>query len=143
MDGHNLAKIRHRTFEIFDFLLEASDALASKAARVNSEDFKPQSWAMRHLDAALRPSGVIHVTFKESADDARPAGAELGKDLTDMAELLPNGSRVLIDFEGVLTFDADAIDRLRDFDSKVRSRGSRIVLCNLDTAVRASFFPAP
>ena len=31
-----MAKTRHRTFEIFDFLQEASDALASKSARVHT-----------------------------------------------------------------------------------------------------------
>jgi hypothetical protein len=39
-----MAKTRHRTFEIFDFLQEASDALASKSARVNTYALDPDMW---------------------------------------------------------------------------------------------------
>ncbi len=83
----------------------------------------------------------MHVTFKPHADDEPNSNTDLGSDLADLAELLTNGSRVMLDFEGVSSFDLDAISKLSEFDSKIRNKGSRIVMCNLEAAVRASFFP--
>jgi hypothetical protein len=136
-----MAKTRHRTFEIFDFLQEASDALASKSARVHTYALDPDLWRFCQLDAAIRPSGVVHVTFKQHADSKSESTSELGKDLADLAELLANGSRVLLDFEGVLAFDSDAIIKLSEFHSKLQHKGSRVVLCNLEPTVQGSFFP--
>lgn len=143
-----MAKIRHRTFEIYDFLLEASEALATKSARQNTYAIDPSQWEFQQLDAALRPSGVVHISFKPHADDdsklTKISKTELGRDLSgdlaDLAELLSNNSRVLLDFEGVLEYAADAVIKLGEFDSKLRNKGSRIVLCNLEPAVRESFF---
>ncbi len=45
-----MAKIRHRTFELFDFLQEASDALATKSASVNTYAVDPKQWKFRQLD---------------------------------------------------------------------------------------------
>ena len=55
-----------------------------------------------------------------------------------MAGLLVNGSRVLRDFEGVLEFGTDSIIKLTEFNSKLQTKGSRVVLCNLDPTVRVS-----
>jgi hypothetical protein len=134
-----MAKTRHRTFEIFDFIQEASDALASKSARVNTYALDPDLWRFRQLDSAIKPSGMVHVTFKQDTDSE--SMSDLGGDLTDLAELLTNGSRVLLDFEGVLAIDSDAIINLTEFHDKLQNKGSRVVLCNLESAVRASFFP--
>lgn len=136
-----MAKIRHRTFEIFDFVQEANDALASKAARVITYALDPDLWRFRQLNVAIKPSGVVHVTFKQPTDAESESISDLGSDLADLAELLTNGSRVLLDFEGVRAFDAGAIAKLNEFDVKLRHKGSRVVLCNLESAVRASFFP--
>ena len=136
-----MAKTRHRTFEIFDFLQEASDALASKSARVPTYALDPDLWRFRQLDVAIKPSGLAHVTFKQHADSESDLINDLTKDLADLAELLTNGSRVLLDFEGVRTFDADAIAKLTDFHGKLQHKGSRVVLCNLAPTVQASFFP--
>lgn len=136
-----MAKSRHRTFEIFDFVQEASDALASKSARVNTYALDPDLWRFRQLDAAIRPSGAVHVTFKQDTESESESMNDLGKDLTDLAELLTNGSRVLLDFEGVQAFDSDAIIKLTEFQNQLQNKGSRVVLCNLESAVRSSFFP--
>lgn len=135
-----MAKIRHRTFEIFDFLLEASDALASKSAGVTTYALDPSRWEFRQLDATLRPSGVIHLTFKPAVAGQSASRVDLGRDLAELAELLTNNSRLLVDFEGVPAFDAEGVIRLNEFDSKLRNKGSRIVLCNLEPAVRDTFF---
>ena len=136
-----MAKTRHRTFELFEFLQEASDALASKSARLKTYTLDPDLWRFHHLDAAIMPSGVVHVTFKQQSDSESQPLSDLGKDLADLAAFLTNGSRVLLDFEGVLAFDSDAIIKLTEFHSKLQNKGSRVVLCNLGSEVRASFFP--
>ena len=135
-----MAKTRHRTFEIFDFVQEASDALASKSARVHTYALDPDLWRFRLLDSVVTPSGVVHVTFKQDTDSESELMSDLGRDLTDLIELLPNGSRVLLDFEGVLEIDSDVISKLTEFHNKLQYKGSRVVLCNLGSAVRASFF---
>ena len=135
-----MAKIRHRTFEIFDFLQEATDALASKSARLSTNVSDPESWRFRQLIAARRSSGIVHITFKQRAPVADSVN-DLGMDLTDLAALLINGSRVLLDFEGVLEFDTDSIIELTEFNRKLHTKGSRVVLCNLEPTVRVSFFP--
>lgn len=136
-----MAKTRHRTFEIFEFVEEASDALASKSARVNAYTLDPDLWRFRHLDAVVTPSGVTHVTFKPATDAESQSLQEFGKDLTDLAEWLTNASRVLLDFDGVQEFGPNAIARLAEFHGKLQHRGSRLVLCNLGPSVHASFFP--
>jgi hypothetical protein len=140
-EEREMAKTRHRTFEIFDFVQEACDALASKSARANTYALDPDLWRFRQLDSAIKPSGVVHVTFKQDTDSESESMSDLGRDLTDLAELLTNGSRVLLDFEGLLAIDSDAIIKLSEFQDKLQSNGSRVVLCNLESAVRASFFP--
>lgn len=140
-EQHDIAKIRHRNFEIFDFVQEASDALASKSARVNTYTLDPDLWRFRQLDVAIRPSGVAHVTFKQPSLSDADSVDDIGTDLADLAGLLVNGSRVLMDFEGVLEFGTDSIIKLTDFNSKLQTKGSRVVLCNLESTVRDSFFP--
>ena len=136
-----MAKIRHRTFEIFDFVKEASDSLASKSARQNTYSLDPDLWRFRHLNAAIKPSGVAHITFKQESDAESESMSDLAKDFADLAELLTNGSRVLLDFEGVVEFDAEAISKLGDFHRKLQHKGSRVVLCNLEPTVKSSFLP--
>lgn len=140
-----MAKIRHRTFEIFEFLQEASQALASKSAREPTYSLDPDLWRFRQLDTVIRSSGVVHVTFKRNANDESKSTidhvTDLAGDLVDLAEQLPNGSRVLLDFEGVQTFNPDAVAKLTEFKSKLQHKGSRVVLCNLEPTVQASFFP--
>ena len=138
-----MAQIRHRTFEIFDFAQEAIDALASKSARVHAYALDPELWRFHQLDTSIRPSGVVHVTFKPLADGDSESMSKFGTDLTDLAKSLTNGSRVLLDFEGVVAFDADAVAKLTKFNSKLQSKGSRVVLCNLEPTAQASFFSQP
>ena len=128
-------------FEIFDFLQEATSALASKAGRLTTDASDPESWRFRQLVAARRPSGVVHITFKQRALSDADSVNDLGMDSAELAGLLINGSRVLLDFEGVLEFGTDSISQLTEFDRKLKTKGSRVVLCNLEPTVRVSFFP--
>lgn len=136
-----MAKIPHRTFEIFDFLQEASDALASKSARVSSSALDADLSNLRQLEANVRPSGVVHVTFQQPPSTEPESMSGFGNDLADLAKLLTNGSRIMLDFEGVSRFESDAVSKLGDFQGKLKNKGSRVVLCNLEPAVRALFFP--
>ncbi|KAA1258835.1 hypothetical protein LF1_13590 [Rubripirellula obstinata] len=136
-----MAQVRHRTFEIFDFEQEASDALATKSARVNTYALDPDLWRFLQLDVTIRPTGVTHVMFKNPTMVNAESISELRKDFADLAEHLTNGSRVLLDFAGVTEFDRDAVIKIGEFRVVLQNKGSRVVLCNLDTEARASFFP--
>ncbi len=141
-----MAKIRHRTFEMFDFLQEASDALASKSARPVTYAADSALWGLRQLDVTIKPSGVVHATFKPPSGKSRPGNeaewmSDFSNDLGELIKSLTSGARVMLDFEGVETFTPDAIARLGELQSKLKNKGSRIVLCNLEPEVRAMFFP--
>ena len=136
-----MAKIRHRTFEIFDFLQEATDALSSKSPGVTTDTSDPKSWRFRQLIAERRPSGVIHITFKQCGISGANSANDLYADLMQLTGLLVNDSRVLLDFEFVQEFGTDSIIKLTDFNSRIQYKGSRVVLCNLEPTVRESFFP--
>ena len=136
-----MAKTRHRTFEMFDVLQEATSALASKLPCVTTGGSDPESWRFRQLIAVTRPSGVVHITFKQGALSKADSVNEFGTGLAHLTGLFVNGSRVLLDFEGVLEFGTDSIIKLTEFNSKLQTKGSRVVLCNLEPTVRVSFFP--
>ncbi len=135
-----MAKYRHRTFEMFDFSDEATCALASKSTRPAAYVDDPESWAFQHL-VALRRAGVIHVKFKQRKRLAAEFSSQLRTDFWQLADSLVNDSRVLLDFECLSEFGSGCIDELKRFNAKLQSKGSRVVLCNLEPAVRASFFP--
>lgn len=136
-----MTKTRHRIFEIFDSAEEAKGALATKSAIPKTDTDDPQSWSLRRL-AASHSAGIVHVKFKKksefnSADTLR----EFSSDLSEFAGSLANGSRVLLDLEGLREFGAEPIAELENFSQKLRAKGSRFVLCNLNQLVEASFFP--
>ena len=135
-----MAKYRHRTFEMFDFLDEARCALASKSTRSAAAVDDSESWSLEHL-VALRQAGVIHVKFKKGKRLATELSSELRTDFSQLADSLVNDSRVLMDFECLDEFGSGCIDELKRFNAKLQSKGSRMVLCNLESVVRAAFFP--
>ena len=63
------------------------------------------------------------------------------KGLADLAVLLTNCSRVLLDFEGVSVFDPTESAKLTEFSGKLQNEDCRVVLRNLEPIVQASFFP--
>jgi anti-anti-sigma regulatory factor len=89
-----------------------------------------------------RRGRVIHVTFQSpyraEQDDARDLRADFAK----LASSLVNDSPVLMDFEGLEEFSPKCVDDLALFLRRLQSKGSRIALCNLGPAVKASFFPS-
>lgn len=135
-----MAKHRHRTFEMFDFPEEASLALGSKATRVMSESEDPVGWAFHHLFAS-RTASVIHVRFKSPGPCDADTLNDLRADFSKLSDALVNDSQVLLDFEGVSEFCPGSIEALESLNAKLKSRGSRLTICNLEPAVQASFFP--
>ncbi len=136
-----MTKTRHRTFEIFDSAEEAKGALASKSAIRQSNADDLQSWPLRQL-VASHSAGIVHVKFIKTELIGAGRLRELSDDLSELAGVLANGSRVLLDLEGVHEFGAESIAELVNFNQKLRAKGSRFVLCNLNPAVEASFFPS-
>ena len=135
-----MAKYRHRTFEMFDFPDEATSALASKSTRPAADREDPESWTFQQL-VAVRTASVIHVKFKKRERSAEELSTQFRKDFSQLADSLVNGSSVLLDFESLSEFGSECIDELGRFNGKLQSKGSRMALCNLEPAVRASFFP--
>lgn len=135
-----MAKYRHRTFEMFDFLQEATQALLSKSRRPSLVKTDANLWTFLRLNVSQTDS-VIHVTFKKTDQDAESALEDLGKDLNLMANSLDIDSQVVVDFEGLQEFSPESIALLGVFSRRLQSKGSRITLCNLELSVREAFFP--
>jgi hypothetical protein len=134
-----MAKIAHRIFEIYESREEATRALTPKTKKTATEASPPDSWTFEHL-AVSRSAGVTHVQFPEASsyDEATVAG--LREDFAQLADKLGMDSKVLVDFTGVVLFDAAFIDALLVFSRKLRTKGSRIALCCLAPTARAFFF---
>ena len=137
-----MAKHRHRTFEMFDTYCEAARALESKSLQraVRQSHETDEDWTFQCL-VVSRDGRLIQVTFKSPNRPEQDQVRDLRADFTRLADSLVNDSPVLMDFEGLEEFSARSVDELALFLRKLRSKGSRIALCNLGPAVRASFFP--
>lgn len=138
-----MAKHRHRTFEMFDTYNEAARALESKSSQkvVQQSHETDEVWTFQRLMVS-RSGRVIHVTFQSPNRLEQDHARELRADFAKLADSLVNDSPVLMDFEGLEEFSARCVDELALFLRKLQSKGSRIALCNLGPAVRASFFPS-
>ena len=134
-----MAKYRHRIFEMYEFRDEATRALTPKSARPDTEATAPESWTFKHLDVSHSPS-LAHVQFKRAQAFGEETATDLRVDFSQLADRLVRDSKVLLDFVGVKSFCAAAIDELVLFNQKLRTKGSRIALCSLDPSVHQSFF---
>ena len=136
-----MAKYRHRIFEMYEFRDEALLALKPRSAPAMAEDAAAESWAAKHLAVSLA-AGVTHVQFKEMRNFGERTLCELQEDFAQLADRLDRNSRLLLDFTGVESFSKESIDALALFNQKLRTKGSRIVLCCLEPATREAFFAA-
>ena len=84
---------------------------------------------------------VLHVQFVGSKCDGAETLSELKSDFLELSQNLARNSKVLIDFEGVESFCAGAIELIVEFDKRLRNKGSRVVLCCIDSGVLENFFP--
>lgn len=136
-----MAKYPHRVFEMYDFRDEAVCALTPKSASPVIEAKISESWDFELLDVSQSAS-VTHVGFNKSQNFTDGTTSELRRDFAQLTNKLAIGSRVLLDFTGLNSFSTASIDTLVSFNTHLRHKGSRIVLCCLDPVVRGSFFPA-
>jgi hypothetical protein len=135
-------KHRHRTFEMFDTYDEAATALESKTSqKIVQQNYETDEVRTFRCLAVSRGACVIHVTFKSQSRPEQDDASNLRVDFAKLAGSLVNDSPVLIDFEGLGEFSARSVDELALFCRKLQTKGSRLALCNLGGAVRASFFP--
>jgi hypothetical protein len=134
-----MAKIPHRLFEIYESREEAARELTPKSVKAVTESGAPESWEFEHL-VVSRSWGMTHVQFAEASDISEATVAGLRADLAQLADKLDMDSKVLVDFSGVVSFQAAWIDALRVFGGKLRTKGSRFALCCLAPGVREAFF---
>ena len=138
-EEENMAKYRHRIFELYEFRDEAMHALTPKSARPVPEATAPESWTFTHLTVS-RSASVALVQFKSAQAFGKETVNELRVDFSQLAERLVRDSKVLLDFVGVKSFCDGSVDELILFNQKLRTKGSRIALCCLEPAVHESFF---
>ena len=134
-----MAKYRHKIFEMYDFRDEAILALTPKSEKVATELTDPESWRFKHL-AVSRPAGVTVVEFKGVPKFGEENVKEVGEDFVQLAKLLDQDNKVLVDFTGVVSVNRSFIDALVLFTKLLQTKGSRIALCALEPTTRESFF---
>jgi MFS superfamily sulfate permease-like transporter len=126
---------------MYDFRDEAILALTPKRDKPETESTTPKSWTLKHL-AVSRSASVMHVHFKGAQTFGEKAASGLRDDFAQLADGLSKDSKVVLDFAGLKSFDSASIDALLLFKKKLQTKGSRIALCCLDPAARATFFAA-
>jgi anti-anti-sigma regulatory factor len=136
--GSNMAKYRHRIFEMYEGRNEAVRALAPAFEDPETEAVA-ETWVQRLL-AVSRSAGVTHVTFQKATTFGDETINDLRDDFAQIAEKLGKDSKVLMDFAGVASFSPASINVLAQFNEKLRTKGSRMVLCALDPTARECFF---
>ncbi len=136
-----MAKYRHRIFEMYDLRDEAVRALTPESAPSVTTATAPEKWAFTQLRVS-RSAGVTHVEFKTAQSFAEEAVSDLREDFAQLADRLVRDSRVLVDFAGVESFSAAALDVLVQFKQKLQTKGSRVALCCLEPATREAMFAA-
>ena len=134
----NMAKCRHRVFEIYEFRDEATSALTRKTTHATTEVANKASRTYQHL-AVSQSKSVTHIEFKRAEGVGDNDVSELREDFSRLADELVRDSRVVFDFAGSGSFGVAAFDALVLFSRKLRRKGSRIVLCRLDPAVHPVF----
>ena len=136
-----MAKYRHRIFEMYELRDEAIIALTPELLRPAKEANTPELWTFKHLIAS-RSTSVTHVQFKDATAFGDETVNGLRDDFAQLADRLGKDSKVVLDFAGLKSFSPVSIDALLLFKKKLQTKGSRIALCCLAPAARASFFAA-
>jgi ABC-type transporter Mla MlaB component len=137
-----MAKDRHRIFEIYSTRDEAGWEIMPKTNKVGN-DLVALGKCSFHQLIVSQLAGITQVRYKEADVSTQEMIAQVQDDFAQLADALSGDSRVLIDFTGVQTFDPTGINALIALNRKLQVRGSRMVLCGLESNVRATFFAAP
>lgn len=136
---YNMAKYRHRIFEMYDFRDEAVEAVKPNSAKAVTDSSVPVSGTFRHLSVS-RCDNVTLVQFRDLTTADNKIAAHLRDDFHELAENLGRDSKVVLDFSGIDLFEPACGRELQQLSKKLQMKGSRIVLCSLSPNVRASFF---
>lgn len=134
-----MAKYRHRVFEMYEFRDEAIIALTPKENGRATEAAAQEPGATKHF-AVSYAAHITVVEFQSVEAFIEETANELRSSFTQFADMLDKDSKVLLDFTGVTTFNANAINELAIFKRKLQIKGSRIALCCLAPTVHKSFF---
>ncbi len=134
-----MAKYRHRVFEMYDFFEEACLALKPKATGQATESSVGDSQTFKYLVVTCSAT-ITRVEFKNAEDFGKDNVTDLGRDLSQLADGMERGGKVLLDFTGVKSFSPECIASLVLLNQNLRHKGGRIALCCLDPATRESFF---
>lgn len=136
-----MAKVRHRVFEIYETLDEAIREVLSRTDRTTLDVTNPAEWTFKYVSVA-REAGVTLVRFTQPQLAGEEIISGVRDDFSKLADQLSNDSRVLIDFTAVETSSSSIISILNLISKKLRTKGSRLVLCGCNDKVKAIFFAA-
>ncbi len=125
---------------MYEFRDEAVTALTPRQVRQKVDSADPSLWTFANFTTS-RADAVTLVTFKQAMDTNHESTVKIADELSLIARSLSIDSRVVIDFAGVQEFAPESIEALAQFQGVLQSRGSQVALCNLESDVRASFFP--
>ena len=114
-----MAKYRHRIFEMYESCQEAIRALAPRSDRTVTEAAALETWTSEHF-AVSRFLHVTHVEFKRAQVLEEETVCDFREDFAQLADSLAKDSKVLLDFAGVTSFCAAAINELILFRQKLR-----------------------
>jgi anti-anti-sigma regulatory factor len=140
--GSNMAKYRHRLFEMYENPDEAIRALTSNSDLPGTEFSASETWDFAHLMVS-RSDRVTRVAFKSGQTSEQESLSGLREDFTQLADKLARNSRVLLDFAGLTSFSDSSLESLALFNRKLQTKGSRMALCCLEPAARECFFRRP
>jgi anti-anti-sigma regulatory factor len=137
-----MAKYRHRVFEMYGLRDEALNALKPSVNGTPLKSDDCETWDLNLL-AASHSANLTRVEFKQSRAAGEVDENDLRNDLARLSEKLEIDSKVLFDFTGLDSISPASVDTLTSFNKNLRHKGSRMVICCLETAVRESFFAVP
>lgn len=135
-----MAKYRHRTFEMFEYHEEAAAALTVKGRDSARVPGQADGESFDHLSVTTLEN-IVHVRFSSPDSNDSDESRQLRHDLARLAKCLQNDSRVILDFAGVATFSSASVAALETFYQRLKNKGSRLVLCNLEDDAKMSFYP--
>lgn len=120
-----------------------NEAVATLNVRPRAQPRNLNALEMSFANLTVKQSeNFVRVALRQTDVNEEQPACPFAKDLSLLAELLHNDSRVVLDFEGVEQFSAASVESLKTFYRQLKSKGSRLVLCNIEPSVKPTFYPA-
>jgi hypothetical protein len=134
-----MAKYRHRFFEMYDFRDEAVGDLMPRTPPAAGTGAAVEIPAFQHL-VISRAAGVTLVEFKSPETFGEAQVKEVSDELSQLADSVERHCKIVMDFSGIESLPAGFIDALMAFHGKLKIKGSRMAICDLQPAAREAFF---